>query len=108
MVFDLIFYYCSQSFTWGGPNLDTFYIGTAAATYSMVTGEINPYGGGPEDGYLYKVTLGMGVKGKPERKIGMEYATCLIDSTKHKHKHGFKAKKKNIGAKVKKFSHKDH
>lgn len=67
----------------------------------MVTGEINPYGGGPKDGFLYKVT-GMGVKGKPERKMGMEYATCLIDSRKHKHMESFKAAKKNIGAKAKK------
>lgn len=56
--------------------------------------------GGPEDGYVYQVT-GLGVKGKPERKISLKFASCINDPAAlkaQKKRQGFKAKLKQIGS----------
>lgn len=70
--------YCLQSVTFGGENYDTFFVGTDAAIYDVQTGKILQFGAGPDDGYMYKI-LCSGVKGQPERKISLKYATCMND-----------------------------
>lgn len=103
------------AFTWGGPNFDILYVASTEGMLNALTGIVTRNKSTPENGYIYEIT-GLGVKGRPLRKIDMRFASCMNDQAVQgaykandapKHKKGFKAKVKKIGAKVKKFFHDD-
>lgn len=63
--------------------------------------------GGPDDGYMYAVT-GLDVKGQPERKIDLKFASCMNDPAAlaaQKERQSFTAKIKQIGWAAKNIWH---